>query len=158
MKQFCHRAHRGHRGRKQLAVLLISVISVASFSCGVPNLESQQCTEARVAVRQFYSFHFGNDMRPSAENLKLRERFLTKRFYSMLAVAPESDVDPFTMTREFPRTFKIGECNADSATGVDFQVQLYWRDDEQTVQQEVVANAVKENDSWLVDSVGSKKN
>ncbi|MFN0140242.1 MAG: hypothetical protein ACKVQW_09170 [Pyrinomonadaceae bacterium] len=126
-------------------------------SCGIPNLESTECAEARVAVKQFYSFHFGNDMRPSTENLKLRERFLTKRLYSMLAAAPESDVDPFSMTREFPRTFKIGECNVDSATSVDFRVQLYWRDDERTVQQEIVANAVMENSTWLIDSVGSKK-
>lgn len=151
-------SHRDHRDRKYKLVLFLSLVSVASFSCGVPNLEWQQCSEARVAVKQFYSFHFGNDMRPSAENFKLRERFLTPRLFSTLASSPASDVDPFTMTREFPRTFKIGECKADSATSVDFQVQLYWRDDEQTVQQEIVANAVKENDSWLVDSVGSKKN
>jgi hypothetical protein len=155
MKKISHRDHRGHTYK---LILFFSVVSVAGFGCGVPNLESPECTEARVAVKQFYSFHFGNDMRPSAENFKLRERFLTKRFYSMLAAAPESNVDPFTMTREFPRTFKIGECTANSPKSVDFQVQLYWRDDEQTIQQEIVANAVKENDSWLVDSVGSKKN
>jgi hypothetical protein len=97
-------------------------------------------------------------MRPSGENARLRQRFITPRFYSLVTSAPETDVDPFTLTREFPRTFKIGECNADSAKSVDFQVQLYWRDDEQTVQQEVVANAVKEDESWLVDSVDSKKN
>lgn len=141
---------------------LLLMFCIAHFAfcisgCGIPNLESTECAQARVAVKQFYSFHFGNDMRPSAENFKLRERFLTKRFYSTLAAVTESDVDPFSMTREFPRTFKIGECNADSATNVDFQVQLYWRDDERTVQQEIVANAVKENDSWLIDGVGSKK-
>lgn len=150
--------HREHRGQKYFAMLFISVISVAGFGCGVPNLESPECTEARVAVKQFYSFHFGNDMRPSAENFKLRERFFSKRFYSMLAVATESDVDPFTMTREFPRTFKIGECKEMSPASVDFQIQLYWRDDEQTVQQEVMAKVIRENGPWLVDNVGSKKN
>ena len=75
----------------------------------------------------------------------------------MLTTSSEHETDPFTMTRDFPRTFKIGECNADSETSVDFQVQLYWRNDEQTVQQEVVANAIKPKDSWLIDGVGSKK-
>lgn len=135
--------------------ILLCILCVSG--CGIPNLESAECGEARVAVKQFYSFHFGNDMRPSAENFKLRERFLTKRFYSTLSAATESNFDPFSMTREFPRTFKIGECDVDSASSVDFQVQLYWRDDERTVQQEVVATAVKENDSWLIDGVGSKK-
>ncbi len=151
-------SHGEHRGQKYFAMLFISVISVAGFGCGVPNLESPECAEARVAVKQFYSFHFGNDMRPAAENLKLREKFLTARYYSIVSSLVESDTDPFTMTREFPRTFKIGECKEMSPASVDFQIQLYWRDDEQTVQQEVMAKVIRENGSWLVDDVGSKKN
>lgn len=151
-------SHREHRRQKYFAMLFISVISVAGFGCGVPNLESPECTEARVAVKQFYSFHFGNDMRPTAENLKLREKFLTARYYSIVSSLVDFDTDPFTMTREFPRTFKIGECKEMSPASVAFQIQLYWRDDEQTVQQEVMANVTRENGSWLVDNVGSKKN
>ncbi len=127
------------------------------LACSVPNLELPECTEARNAAKQVYSFHFGNDMRASAENLKMRERFLTPRYYSALSSAGESSYDQFTMTQEFPKTFKIGQCKADSVTNVDLQVQLYWRDDQKTVQQEVVANMVKENDKWLLDGVGSKK-
>jgi hypothetical protein len=151
-----HNAKRTMRNLLLKFCILYSAFCIVG--CGVPNLDPPQCVEARTSVKQFYSFHFGNEMRPTPENFKLRERFLTKRFNSMLTTASESEVDPFTITREFPRTFKIGECNANSPTSVDFQVQLYWRDDEQTVQQEVVAYSVKENDSWLVDSVGSKKN
>lgn len=97
-------------------------------------------------------------MRPVAENLKLREKFLTARYYSIVSAVTDADTDPFTMTREFPRTFKIGECIEASPTSVDLQIQLYWRDDQQTVQQEIMTNVVKENDDWFVDSVGSKKN
>lgn len=82
---------------------------------------------------------------------------MTPRFYKALAGAEEGSLDQFTLTREYPRTFKIGECNAETANAVDLQVQLYWRDDEKTVQQEVIANMVKESGKWLLDGVGSKK-
>lgn len=125
--------------------------------CGIPNLETPECAQARDAAKQFYSFHFGNEMRPSAENLKMRERFLTPRYFEALAKTSDSDVDQFTMSREYPRTFKIGECRTATPTNVDLQIQIYWRDDQKTVQQEVVANMVKQGDSWLLDGIGSKK-
>lgn len=124
--------------------------------CRFYSLEPPECTEARVAAKQFYSFHFGNEMRPSAENFKARERFLTPRYYTALSTATDGTVDQFTLTEEYPRTFKIGECKAESEMIVDLQVQVYWRDDEKTVQQEVVANMVKESGKWLLDGVGSK--
>lgn len=124
--------------------------------CGVPNLESADCTAARAAAKQFYSFHFANDMKATSENLKARQKFLTPRYFEMLSGADLGDKDPFTMTSEFPRTFKIGECREDPPASVDLQVQLYWRDDESTVQREVTASIVKQNDTWLLDSVGSK--
>lgn len=124
--------------------------------CGAPSLESTVCSEARDAGKRFYSFHFANEMRLTDEGLKARQRFLTPRYFEMLSAGEAGDLDPFTMTSEYPRTFKIGECREASATDVDLQVQLYWRDDEKTVQQEVVANLVKQGDAWLLDGVGSK--
>ena len=121
------------------------------------SLEPIECTEARVVAKQFYSFHFGNEMRPSAENLRSRERFLTPRYFEALTASGEASLDQFTLTENYPKSFKIGECKADTATNVDLQIQLYWKDDYKTVQQEVVANMVKENGKWLLDGVGSKK-
>lgn len=149
-------SHRGHRGLNQLIFLMISVISVANFGCGVPNLETAECTQARDSAKKFYSFHFGNDMRPTADNLKMRERFLTPRYYEVLARSGEGEIDQFTASSDFPRTFKIGECRAATPTKVDLQIQLYWRDDQRTVQQEVTANMAKQDDSWLLDGVSSK--
>lgn len=127
------------------------------LGCGsIPNLESADCTAARNSARQFYSFHFANNMVPSAETFKAREQFLTPRFSTALAAAPQSDVDPFTLSVELPRTFKIAECAASSPTNVDLRIQTYWRDDESSRQQEVHANFVNEGGKWLLDSVGSK--
>ena len=60
-----------------LLLLFCSVFFAAG--CSLPNLEKPQCTAARDAVKRFYSLHFGNDMRPSAENLKASEPYLTRR-------------------------------------------------------------------------------
>src|SRR6185369_10674358 len=39
-------------------------------ACSVPNLEQPECTDSRLTVKEFYSYHFGNDMKFSQENLK----------------------------------------------------------------------------------------
>lgn len=140
---------------------MILSFALAAASCGIPNLETPECAAARDAAKQFYSFHFGNEMRSSAENLKMRERFLTPDFYKKLAVdvtgVPPTVKDYFTLSDDPPRTFKIGECKAATPTNAEMQIQLYWRDDQKTVQQEVVASMVKQNDKWLLDGVGSKQ-
>lgn len=140
-------------------LLLFCVLNFAFSiqSCRLYSLEPIECTEARVAAKQFYSFHFGNEMRPSSENLRARERFLTPRYFTALIASGEGSLDQFTLTENYPKSFKIGECRADTPTNVDLQIQLYWKDDYTTVQQEVVANMVKESGKWLLDGVGSKK-
>ncbi len=143
--------------KKWIGFIFILNFSFLIYSCRLYSLEPLECTEARVVAKQFYSFHFGNEMRPSLENLRSRERFLTPRFFSALTASGEGSLDQFTLTENYPKSFKIGECRADTATNVDLQIQLYWKDDYTTVQQEVVANMVKEGGKWLLDGVGSKK-
>ena len=137
--------------RFHLVCLLLTAFCL--LGCSVPNLEKPECTEARDAVKQFYSFHFANDMRPTAENLKLRERFLTPELTMSLAGAPFTSTDYFTATDQAPKTFKIGRCEAKDATQAEFEVQLYWRDDIETVQKHVHAEAVKTGDAWLINKV-----
>ena len=125
-------------------------------SCSVPNLEPPACTESRTAVREFYSFHFGNDMKFSLENLKLRERFLTPDLSKRMEFAKEG-VDPFTTgTTDFPKAFRVGECKEISPDRTDFQVLLFWRDDTRTEQREINVEAEKQNEKWLVDKISIK--
>lgn len=139
-------------------LLLFCIVNFALCisSCSIPNLEPAECVEARDSARQFYSFHFGNEMRPGADNFKARERYLTPRYFASLAAYPETVRDPFTLTTEYPRTFKLAECKAASPSSIDLKIQLYWRDDLKTEQQEVQANFVKQDGKWLLDGVGSK--
>ena len=131
--------------------ILNFALSIAG--CSIPNLEDPACTEARTAVREFYSFHFGNDMGVSAENLKSRERFLTPQFFQDVSNEQEG-TDPFTTgTTEFPKAFRVGECREISPGKAEFQVILFWRDDVRSEQREINAVAVKQTDKWLLDSV-----
>jgi hypothetical protein len=123
------------------------------FGCSIPNLEDPVCTEARTDVREFYSFHFGNEMSLSPDNLKKREPFLTPRFFQEVSNEREG-VDPFTSgTTEQPKAFRVGECRAASSTKAEFQILLFWRDDIRNEQREVEAVVVRNGDKWLIDDV-----
>lgn len=142
----------------QNLAFVLCMVHCALFvaACSIPNLEPAECVEARDSARQFYSFHFGNEMRPSAENFKAREKYLTPRYFASLATYPESGVDPFTLTTDYPRTFKLAECKVASPSDIDLKIQVYWRDDTKTEQQAVQANFIKQDGKWLLDGVGSK--
>ena len=136
-------------------VLLLFCILNFAFcisSCSIPNLEKPECTAARDGVKEFYSFHFGNDMKESPENLKLREKFLTPELYNTLSTLSE-EKDYFTNSALPPKTFKIGKCEAPQSDRADIQVQIYWRDDNRTTQKEVHVQAVKIGDAWLINKV-----
>jgi len=123
-----------------LIILFLVVTILFQTGCSVPVLESTQCTEARNDLREFYSFHFGNDMRPTPDNLLVRRRFLSDQLYEEMAATQMSNgaTDYFTKSDEYPRTFRVGKCeHFPDASSLTMQVQLYWRDDQKTTQKEV---------------------
>ena len=132
---------------------LIALLSVLVAACSIPNLESQECIEARTTVREFYSFHFGNDLKYSPADLDQREKFLTTEFANKLRAA-EPETDPFTLTSDTPKAFRIGECQTiEAERKVSFDVLLFWKTDERTEQRTIKAEAVIQDDSWLVNAV-----
>lgn len=137
-------------------VVFFFLLMLCVSSCSIPNLEGVECIESRDSIRQFYSFHFGNDMKPSAENLKLREKFLTSDLIKTLSVSNETTVDYFTATSDYPKAFRVGECKAIIPTQTEFQVIFFWRDDTRSEQREVAVTAIKTGDNWLIEKVLSK--
>lgn len=135
--------------------ILAFAFLIAGSACSIPNLESAECSLARDAVKKFYSFHFGNEMRPSAGTLKAREKFLTPDLYRSLTSLPETNSDYFTASEELPNTFKIGRCKASQPGKAELQVQIYWRDDKKTVQKEVHVETVNTGDGWLINRVSN---
>jgi hypothetical protein len=124
------------------------------LSCSVPSLEESDCRESRDVVREFYSFHFGNDMRPSADNVRLREKYLTTRLKGNLLAAQTTEVDYFTATSDLPKAFRVGECKVITpGQNVNFDVLLFWKDDTRTEQKHISVAVKKETDKWLIDAV-----
>ncbi|PYS98398.1 MAG: hypothetical protein DMF63_16060 [Acidobacteria bacterium] len=133
---------------------LLLIATCLLLSCSVPNLEEPDCREARDVVREFYSFHFGNDMHPSADNIRLREKYLTGRLKDYLLAVPTKELDYFTATSDLPKAFRVGECKIITpGQSVNFDVLLFWKDDTRSEQRHISIAMKKENDKWLIDAV-----
>jgi hypothetical protein len=140
------------------AALCIVCCALCIASCKLPSLESPQCNEASLAVRQFYSFHLGNDMTPTEQNLIARERYLMTDFYHRLLSVKHEKTDPFTYSDEYPKTFKIGACVANDADHALVQVQIYWQQEhgstKDTTQEDLKVDATRVADGkWLIANV-----
>lgn len=141
------------RLRVSASLRLILLLALVAAGCSIPNLEPPACAGSRTAVREFYSFHFGNDMKFSPENLKQREKYLTPDFSQKIGSLQEG-VDPFTTgTNDLPKAFRVGECKEVSPEETEFQVLLFWRDDTRSEQREIRVAAKRQNGKWLIDKV-----
>jgi hypothetical protein len=122
-------------------------------ACGAPALSSEECVAARPAVREFYGYHFGNEMAFTPETLAARERFLSTGFRDRLKKV-RGPGDPFTTgTEDVPRAFRVGDCTSVSEGRTKFEILIFWRDDERTEQRTITAEAVNEKGTWLMDRV-----
>jgi hypothetical protein len=140
---------------RNLKLFCLLLTAYGSLSCSVPNLEEPECREARQTVKKLYSFHFGNDMQPTIENLKQRETFLTSEFFNKVQT-PAGEIDPFTLTNDLPKAFRVGGCRvAEPQRRVNFGVLLFWKTDARSQQREITVEAVKQNNKWLVNQISN---
>ncbi len=123
------------------------------LSCSVPNLENPVCNDSRQAVKEFYSLHFGSDMKPSDENLELREKFLTDELKQELLNQRDGAKDYFTATDDYPKAFRVGSCAVENENKTVFQVVLFWRDDTRSQQREIKVETIKQNHKWLINKI-----
>lgn len=153
-----HLAVSGERlavSRRIFLTFCLLLTACCSLNCGsVPNLEAAECTESRGVVKEFYSYHFGNEMRFSQENLKQREKFLTPEFYKSLQQGVQTDADVLTTNNtDFPKAFRVGKCEVAAPDKTNFEVLLFWRDDTRTEQRAINVEVVKQGDKWLVNKI-----
>jgi hypothetical protein len=135
-----------------LAAAIAAALSVFS-ACGVPNLESPACIDARYALRTFYSFHFDVGVSDEHErDVEVRKDFLTPQFFQTLMRREKALNDPFTVSDSLPTTFKIGECS-ESGGSARFRVQVYWRDDRATIQKDFFVTMKQQEDKWRIDEI-----
>ncbi|CAN5617986.1 hypothetical protein BH24ACI3_BH24ACI3_00680 [soil metagenome] len=136
-----------------IRLILIGLFTALSVGCGAPTLETPECREARPVIREFYSYHFANEMLRTKQSLQARERFLTPDFAKRLESSPEG-VDVFTTgSDDIPRAFREGKCETISSDRTTFNVLIFWRDDARTEQRQINVEAKKTTNGWLIDQV-----
>jgi hypothetical protein len=138
---------------RRIILFLLLTSCFLLLSCSIPNLEKPQCAAARQTVREFYSYHFGNDMKPSNENIKLRERFLTDALKQNLAAQADGKTDYFTATDDYPKAFRVGGCEVMNENKTVFEVVLFWKDDARSEQREIKVETIRQNENWLINKV-----
>ncbi len=133
-------------------------IFLLSFSvcCSIPNLEKPECAEARPTIKEFYSYHFGGDLKPSKENPAQTGKFLTEQLKQNPAVQTDGKTDYFTQTDDYPKAFRVGGCQIVSPDETVFEVLLFWKDETRSEQKSINVEAVKQNDKWLINKVEKK--
>ncbi|MEP6847298.1 MAG: hypothetical protein ABI999_00465 [Acidobacteriota bacterium] len=106
-------------------------------------------------MRQFYSFHYANDIAPTPDNLKAREKYLTPELYQTL-LGDKLAKDYFTLSETPPKAFRVAACTMADPNKTELGVHLFWKDETKTTQNEIEVEAVKQGDKWLVNKVTAK--
>ncbi|RMG00975.1 MAG: DUF3828 domain-containing protein [Acidobacteria bacterium] len=133
---------------KQILYLLIF-----TCACSVPNLESPECSQAREQLKDFYSYHFADDMSFSSMKLQNSKKYLTKRFASELELI-NTTADVFTSgDNDFPKAFRIGKCELVNPDKAEVEVLLFWKDESRTEQRKIKVITIRENNNWLIDRI-----
>ena len=122
-------------------------------SCSIPNLEAPECTASRLTVKEFYSNHFGGEMKFSPESLKPLEKFLTPEYFQSLRNLPPGN-DPLTTgNADFPKAFRVGGCKVVDPSKTDVEVLLFWKTETRSEQRAIHVEVVKRGDQWLIDKI-----
>lgn len=149
-------SERSAAGWRRITFFCLLLAACCLPSCSVPNLESPECTEARQTVREFYSQHFGGDMKFTPENIRAREKYLAPDFAWLLQKFV-TDSDPFTLTPgdDLPKAFRVGSCKTIAPDKTGLQVLLFWKDEARSEQREINVEAVRQNDKWLISNISN---
>jgi len=137
--------------RAKTSLLFTFCFLFFTSACSIPNLEKPECTEARQTIKEFYSLHFGNEMKPSKEYLEKREKYLTGDWKIFISKNLNDPRDYFTLTDDYPKAFRIGNCEVIEPNKTVFQVVFFWKDDTRSEQRETKVEAIKENGKWLIN-------
>lgn len=122
------------------------------WACSVPNLEIAQCAEARDSVKQFYSWYIGTDAETKSQQPEIYRKFVSAEF----PIDPEKwELDPYLLTNNLPKSFRVAECNTQSSEKTNFNVILLWHDGSRSEQKKILVETLKNNGSWLINKVSN---
>jgi len=141
---------------RKITFYCLLLTAYCSLACSIPNLENPQCREAQTTVKEFYSYHFGSDMKFSTENLRQREKFLSADLVKSLQNAPP-EIDVFTTnSNDYPKAFRIGKCEVETTEKTVFEVLFFWKDDTRSEQRVINVEVTKQNDKWLINKINNR--
>jgi hypothetical protein len=135
-------------------IVLLGLFFALFQLCSVPNLESPECSEARQKVKEFYSYHFADDMSFSEEKLESKKKYLTDRFFNELR-HEQTQADVFTTAdMDFPKSFSVGKCRLIEPEKAEIDVLLLWKRENYESQQRLIkVELQKQKDVWLIDEI-----
>ena len=140
-------------GHYFLLIFCVLYSALCLTSCSLPSLEKPECTQARDSVKQFYSWYLGTDAEERSKHPEIYEKFISPTF----PFDPKKwETDPYLLTNDFPKTFRVGACKVNDSEHVELQVLLLWRDDTRSEQREIKIEAAKQNGKWLIDKILTK--
>ena len=144
-------------GKRKILIFAFCILQFSfSVACSIPSLEKPECEAARNDVREFYSYHFGGDMKNTAKNLKGQEKYLSADLQKRLAEQSDSAIDYFTQTADYPKAFRVGGCEVAAPNKTIFDILLFWKTETRSEQREINVETIKENDTWVIDKVAAK--
>lgn len=135
-----------------LRLFCIMHFALCIGACSIPNLEKAQCAEARDSVKQFYSWYLGTDAEAKSRQPEIFRKFVS----TGLPVDPEKwQSDPYLLTNNFPKSFRVAECNTQSSEKTNFNVILLWHDGSRSEQKNIRVETLRNNGSWLISKVSN---
>lgn len=137
--------------RSGLVACSLLLIAICSWSCSIPNMQSQQCSEASDSVKEFYSWYLGTDPAQRAKEPEVLKKYISPDF--SVDLTDQGVSEPYFLSAVLPTTFKVGKCEMVDPTHSNVQVQAYLRQDERTDQWEVYADTVKNGDHWQIERI-----
>ena len=127
------------------------LIVLGITACSVPSLESAECRAARGQVKRLYSVHFDRGFNPEPAYEKIRSEYLTAEFEKEFD--RDDTLDPLTATDDYPKAFRIGNCEKVGENKVAFSILLFWKDDKRDEQREIRTESTVVNGEWKISGV-----
>ena len=139
----------GRRSVFRLGVWCLLLSAYCLPGCSVPNLEPDDCRQSRDTVKQFYSWYIGTGPDAASKAPELFDPYISPSFDR------SAGTDPFVLTNDFPKAFRVGECKTlEPDKRTQFEVLLFWKDDVRSEQQPIRVVTEKTNGRWLIRSIG----
>ena len=140
------------KNRRLFYTLLGILLWIGSAEAGINNAPAS-------VVKEFFTFHFSNDMGFTQEAVKQRNAWLTPemieacRAYFAIPQNPDEppyiNGDPFTGTQEYPETFTVGPARSKKTTA-RVEISFHWKG-APTRKAAVLLNKV--DGKWLIDDI-----